>query len=89
MLIFDLNGTLGYMTRQAKTLNAAGIYTQEAKPLYSDFQQLVYARPSLQYINYDLLIKNKQHFDVGVWSSQGKDVTQLLVKQFFGKFFTQ
>jgi len=75
LLIFDLNGTLGFITRNVKSLNAAGIYTQEAKPIYSDFQQLVYARPNLQNINYDLLIKTKKQFDIGVWSSQSKDVT--------------
>ena len=32
LLIFDLNGVLGYMTKEFKTIGSGGIYNQEVHP---------------------------------------------------------
>jgi hypothetical protein len=38
LLIFDLNGTLGYVTKNLKNVNHMGIYQglNEVKPVYED-----------------------------------------------------
>jgi hypothetical protein len=38
-LIFDLNGTLGYLNKNVKTFNQSGIYGSgdlQVKPVYTD-----------------------------------------------------
>ncbi len=70
LLVFDLNGTLGYATKSPKLYNQQGIYTgQEIKPSFTDHKYQVYNRPSSQFITYDLLVKQKKQIDIGVWSS--------------------
>jgi hypothetical protein len=39
------------------------------KPVFEDHTMQVFARPSLQYINYDLLLKSKKQLDIAIWTS--------------------
>ena len=68
-MLFDLNGVLGHVNNNIKSFNQHGIYAQGVKPVFEDTTTQVYARPNLQYINYELLLKNKKSLDIGVWSS--------------------
>lgn len=89
LLIFDLNGVLGYMTKEFKTIGAGGIYTKEVVPEFIDSKVAIYNRPFLEKMTLDLLIRKKKHYDVGVWSSADYNDTKLMVDKLFGRYFTQ
>lgn len=36
-----------------------------------------------------MLLKEKKQVDIGIWSSQDRDNTEVQVKQFFGRFLSQ
>lgn len=85
LLVFDLNGVLGYVNKNVKTFNQYGIYNREdvsvdtsgavpgsmaaVKPIFEDSKMQIFQRPNLHYINYEMLLKNKKEVDIGVWSS--------------------
>ncbi|CDW85004.1 UNKNOWN [Stylonychia lemnae] len=91
LLLFDLNGTLGYVNKNLKTVSQQGIYTgnELIKPVFQDAHQQIYQRPNLKYINHDILLKMKDKFDIGVWSCQSRENTQVQLKYLFGRFFPQ
>ena len=93
LLIFDLDGTLCHMTKNFKRqANVQGIYSQgelEAKPIYQEKSTAIYGRPQLNKIAFDILIRQKKLYDVGVWSSASLEDTELLVKHVFGRYYTQ
>jgi hypothetical protein len=89
LLIFDLNGVLGYMTKEFKTIGSGGIYNQEVHPEFLDSKVAVYNRPFLEKMTYDVLIRKKKQYDVGVWSSADYNDTKLMVDKLFGRYFTQ
>ena len=95
LLIFDLDGLLCHYTRNfSRKTNVTGVYMKgdlEAKPIYhcDDTKRAIYARPNLAKINYDILIKQKKLYDVGIWSSSNIEDTELMVKHVFGRFYTQ
>ena len=95
MLIFDLDGLLCYYTRNySRKTNVTGVYTQgdlKAIPIYhsEEDKKAIYARPNVGKINYDLLVKQKKLYDVGIWSSSNMQDTELMVKHVFGRFYTQ
>ena len=89
LIIFDLNGLLGHLTKSHKKHNNLGIYSADAKPIFEDNNTAVFARPNLNVIAFDLLVRDKKDYDVGVWSSAGMDDTRLMIDKFFGRFFTQ
>ena len=84
LVILELNGLLGHVNRNIKTFNQHGIYndtssltpTPFVKPVFEDSQMQIFARPNLQYINYELLLKSKKEIDIGIWSSQDRENTQ-------------
>ena len=91
LLILDLNGLLGYMTKNF-TQAGVGVYNSgynEAKPIYSEGRTAIFARPNLEQITFETLIRKKSMYDVGIWSSAGFDDTKLMVDKFFGRNFTQ
>ena len=60
LLIFDLNGVLGYYTRQHLKFQAQGIYSgkdRKATPTFVNGNDAVFERPGLNKITFDLLIK--------------------------------
>ena len=61
----------------------------KAKPVFEDSNNQIFQRPNLSYINFELLIKEKKNYDIGVWSSQNRETTELLVKYLFGRFYSQ
>ena len=63
----------------------------EAKPIYHDDEtkKAIFARPNVDKINYDMLVKQKKLYDVGIWSSSNIQDTELMVKHVFGRFYTQ
>ena len=92
LLIFDLDGVLCHFSQEFKRkTNVRGIYAHgelKASPLYQEKNQAIYARPQLDKITYDMLIRNKSMYDIGVWSSANLQDTELLVKHVFGRFYT-
>ena len=93
LLIFDLDGVLCHLTRDYKrNTNVQGIYSKgdlKAKPKYVDNTTAIFERPSLDKVSYNLLIQQKKMYDVGVWSSANMEDTELMIKQVFGRFYTQ
>ena len=93
LLIFDLDGTLCHFTNDFKRQsNVQGIYSKgelEASPIYQDKTTAIFARPQLEKITHDLLVSKKKLYDVGVWSSSNMEDTELMIKQIFGRFYTQ
>ena len=77
LVIFDLNGTLCHVNKNTKSVGQQGIYSSEglmkAKPLYTGSNTEIFARPSLDKIKNDMLVKHKKEFDLGFWSSAGLD----------------
>jgi len=69
LIILDLNGVLGYITKEFKTVRSSGIYNQEIQPDFLDSKVAIYNRPYLEKMTFDVLIRKKKQFDVGVWSS--------------------
>jgi hypothetical protein len=91
LLILDLNGLLGYMTK-SYTHHGVGVYNtgyNEAKPIYTEGKTAIFARPSLEKVTFETLVRKKSLYDVGVWSSAGFEDTKLMVDKFFGRNFTQ
>jgi len=43
----------------------------------------------LDKIAFDLLVKQKKLYDIGVWSSTNMEDTELMIKHVFGRFYTQ
>ena len=93
LLIFDLDGTLCHFTKQFKSSKSVqGVYQagdMEAKPLFSDKQLAVFGRPQLDKITFDVLVRQKSLYDIGVWSSSNMEDTELMIKHVFGRFYTQ
>ena len=83
---------LGYYTQQFTKFQSQGIYSSgdnSVDPTYVKSNEALFERPNLDKITFDLLVKQKKNYDVGIWSSTDRDVSQLLVEKLFGKFFTQ
>eukprot|EP00347_Sterkiella_histriomuscorum_P009142 403342359 len=92
LLIFDLPGVLGYVNKNLKATAAKGIYSQDsdtpAKPVYKDSYQEVYARPKVEEVQQEVLIRQRKVFDVGIWSSLGREDTEIFIKHLFGRYYT-
>ena len=92
LLILDLNGVLGYMSKNHTKVGSLGVYTDkndaEAKPIHVDHNLAIYERPNISSITFELLVRKKKHYDIGVWSSAGFDDTKLLVEHLFGRYYT-
>ena len=58
-------------------------------PIFVDKTTAIYERPQLSMINFDILIRQKNLYDIGIWSSSGMNDTELMIKHVFGKFYTQ
>ena len=92
LVVFDLNGVLGYYTKEHNKYMSQGIYSvgdRKVKPQFTHANSALYERPNLDKIAFDLLVKQKKMYDVGVWSCANKEETQFLVEKFFGRFFRQ
>ena len=93
LLIYDLNGVLGYMTHNhAKTSKGIGIYGQgelKVGPDWSDEKTAVYKRPNLHKIADELMIGNKRLYDIGIWSGCDYNDTKLMIEKLFGRYYTQ
>lgn len=82
LLLFDLNGVLGYMTNDLKKSKSLGIYQTEEFKITPDFQDnnvALIKRPNLPRITQDLMIGKRNIYDVGIWSSCDQADTQLLI----------
>lgn len=92
LLILDLNGVLGYMTKETTKYGATGVYAQQimrAVPSYKDANLSIYSRPNLTEFIFNFLVQKKRIYDVGVWSSAGFDDTKIMVEKLFGRYYTQ
>ena len=76
LLIFDLNGTLCYYTKEYGKFKSVGLHSKDSSmhdmridPMWENQNQAIFARPNLHSINFDLLIKSKRKYDIGIWSS--------------------
>ena len=80
------------MTKDITKFGNQGIYRQddlEAKPVFLENNLAIYQRPNLHTITFDLLVRKKKYYDVGVWSSADFLDTKLMVEKLFGRYFTQ
>ena len=95
LLILDLNGVLGYMTHNYTKVGSMGIYNRnhneffECKPNFVDKNTAIWERPSLHKIKFDTLVRNKQLYDIGIWSSMGQEDTAMMVDKIFGRYLSQ
>lgn len=93
LLIYDLNGVLGYMTNQyAKSTKSMGIYGQgelKVEPDFADEKTAVFKRPNLHRVAEELLIGSKRQYDIGIWSGCDYDDTKLMIEKLFGRYYTQ
>ena len=88
LLIFDLNGVLGYMTKELKKTGASGIYAAETKPDFFDNRIAIFNRPYIEKMTFEILIRKKKQYDIGVWSSADYNDTKLMVDKFFGRYYS-
>lgn len=99
LLIFDLNGVLGHYSTDYQKFRSTGIYHTAGQPgddltsvdqlLWSDRDHAIFGRPSLRKVTFDMLVREKKKYDIGIWSSNDQKTTELLVKHLFGRQFTQ
>ena len=88
LLIFDLNGVLGYMTKELKKTGVSGIYAAETKPDFVDNRIAIFNRPYIEKMTFEILIRKKKQYDIGVWSSADYNDTKLMVDKFFGRYYS-
>lgn len=93
LIIYDLNGVLGYMTKNYnKNAKGMGIYASgdlKVEPDYRHENIAIFKRPNLNNVIQDVIMKQRQLYDVGVWSSCGYEDTKLLIDKLFGRYYTQ
>lgn len=65
------------------------LYEGEVKPIHTDANLSLYARPNMRTITYNLLIQKKKIYDIGVWSSADPEDTKIMVEKMFGRFYSQ
>ena len=88
LFIFDLNGVLGHV--QPKTTNSSSIRPSVSRePDFIKDNYKVWHRPNLPLITRNLLIKQRDNVNVGIWSSQSRDHTEKQIEAMFGKTFAQ
>lgn len=80
LLILDLNGVLGKMTKQFKP--------DKFKPVYHQGNCAIYQRPDLDKITFHLMVRKKSMYDVAVWSSADFLDTKLMVEFLFGRYLS-
>lgn len=89
LVIFELEGCLLYskMTNSKVIIPGQQNKVLNKKPdsIIKNFEQ--YHRVGLQKILNSLFIRNRNYFEVGVWSSQNKEMTELLGKSAFGRHY--
>lgn len=81
------------MQTALKTVGQTGIYSSSdtsslnyTKPLFESQKQALYGRPQLSRVSSDMLVKSRAQYDVGVWSSQGRDASEVMVKHLFNRY---
>lgn len=92
LLILDLNGLLGHMTKNHTKYGSTGVYNRSdmmATPIHKDANVALYSRPGMVQFTFNFLVMKKRIYDVGVWSSADFDDTKLMVEKFFGRYYTQ
>jgi hypothetical protein len=78
LLIFDLNGVLGHYVTDNTLYRSTGIYQSAEKQtelstinnlLWQDGSHAIFGRPYLRKVTFDMLVKDKSKYDIGIWSS--------------------
>ena len=67
LYIFELNGVLGHASNLPQTNDSLKKF-YDKEPDFIDGNYKVWNRPNLHYVTNNLLIKQKDTVDVGIWS---------------------
>eukprot|EP01017_Pseudomicrothorax_dubius_P051081 TRINITY_DN9767_c0_g1_i6.p1 TRINITY_DN9767_c0_g1~~TRINITY_DN9767_c0_g1_i6.p1 ORF type:complete len:231 (+),score=43.23 TRINITY_DN9767_c0_g1_i6:133-825(+) len=88
LLIFDLNKTLFYAMRPSRAVTPLELEALRfAKPFVEEKNLKLYLRSGRNDLLDYLFLKNRDFFDVGIWSSQDKDTTASFCKIFFERYY--
>ena len=61
----------------------------KVEPNFVHQNTAIYERPNLAKITFDVLVKKKHFYDVGIWSSMDMENTRMMVDKVFGRYLAQ